>query len=152
MMKKLECFFSFQRKTIFNTLLLTTLLIVFSFNSFSQKISNNQYTEISGAELESKIFQNHQAGSSGYNGLINNLEFKVEDFSLLKSKVKEISDLLNVQIETLDFYLNEDDNLLIVNYDKSLANTKEFLATLKEVLYSKGVLLVDYTEKTTIKN
>lgn len=149
-MKKNKNFLSFLTDRKLQSILIFVGFFLIPAITISQQ-NIQQYTEISGAELESTIYQNHQSGVSGYQGLINNIEFKVEDFALLTTHFNEISNLLTDQFKTIEFYLETEENSLIVYYDKSKAGTKEFIKILKEVLYSKNILLVDYAEKTMRK-
>lgn len=141
---KTNCF-SKKRPSLY----LSIGFILFSFISTSQ---NNQYSIITGADLESRIYSNHQSGLPGYHGLVNNMEFTVEDFELLKSNFNEVSNELKSKIELHDLYLDTTKKSFVVYYDKVNKSSDDFLKLIKDTLYLKKILLVDYTESTVLKN
>ena len=111
-----------------------------------------QFKEISGRELESKIYTNHQNGLPGYQGLFNNLKFNVKDYSILNSNFDKINQSLREKFKIELLELNSNSQQLILIYDKTLAKTDDFLKILKEVLSQYNVYLVGYDEFTLVKS
>lgn len=121
-------------------------LCLFPITSFSQ------FREISGGELESKIFSNHQIGQPGYTGLFTKLIFQVEDYSLLSEHFSEIQNVLKEEFSFEKFHLVQDKEQLVIVYDKTKAKTDDFLAIFKEILKDKKVFLKDYLEFTLVRS
>lgn len=112
---------------------------------------NAQYTEISGKALESHIFQNHQAGRLGFEGLFTKMVIEVEDFDLLKNNFIELKGMFEYEFTSVEFNLDENKKRIVIVYDRTLAKTDDFLKIFKETILKKGVLLYLYDEQILIK-
>lgn len=111
-----------------------------------------QFKEISGKDLESTIYSNHQKGLQNNNGLFTSLSFSVRDFSLLNSSYNAINAKFTQQFSVEVFRLDTENQQLVVVYDKTKSTTDDFLKSFKETLMEYGVFLVGYQESTLVKS
>lgn len=111
-----------------------------------------QFKEISGKDLESTIYSNHQKGLQNNSDLFTSLSFNVRDFSLLSSSYHVINEKFTQQFPVEVFRLDSVNQQLVVVYDKTKSTTDDFLKSFKETLMEYGVFLVGYQESTLVKS
>lgn len=128
------------------------LIIYFGAMLFCTSNIMAQFNEISGKELESTIYLNHQKGLPSNNGLFSSLLFNVRDFTLLSSSFTAINTKLTQRFPVDVFRLDYENQQLVVVYDKTKSTTDDFLKLFKETLMEYGVFLVGYQESTLIKS
>jgi hypothetical protein len=130
------------------TFLLSSALFI---NSFLFSQSGNIYQEITSYEMELQIIQNHKEGLSGYSNIYSKIVFEMEDFSLLENNFDFLSDELNRNFSTEQFYIDLNKKRLIVIYEKSKAETDDFLKIFKETMQLRNVYMHLYIENTVVK-
>ncbi len=130
------------------TFLLSSALFI---NSFLFSQSGNIYQEITSYEMELQIIQNHKEGLSGYSNIYSKIVFEMEDFSLLENNFDFLSDELNRNFSTEQFYIDVNKKRLIVIYEKSKAETDDFLKIFKETMQLRNVYMHLYIENTVVK-
>ena len=123
-----------------------TFLLLNSMNS-----SYAQMVPIDGKDLELQILHNNQAGKNGYSGLFTQLDFSVEDFSLLNAGFEKIKNELKAAFQCEEIVLLPDSNKFRVIYDKTISDTDGFLKSCKDVLSSNNVYLTGYEELTLVR-
>lgn len=130
------------------TFLLSSALII---NSFLFSQSGNIYQEITSYEMELQIIQNHKEGLAGYSNIYSKIVFEMEDFSLLVNNFNFLSDELNRNFSTEQFYIDVNKKRLIVIYEKSKAETDDFLKIFKETMQLRNVYMHLYYENIVVK-
>lgn len=130
------------------TFLLSSALFI---NSFLFSQSGNIYQEITSYEMELQIIHNHKEGLSGYSNIYSKIVFEMEDFSLLENNFDFLSDELNRNFSTEQFYIDLNKKRLIVIYEKSKAETDDFLKIFKETMQLRNVYMHLYIENTVVK-
>lgn len=130
---------------------LNFLLLVIVLTCGTNSLSQSNFQAISGKELETYIFQNHQAGKAGFENLYTKMVIEVEDYALLKNNFDELATMFQTVFTTSIFELDDINKRLIVVFEKKIAKTDDFLKVFKETLLQKQVLLYLYEESVLLK-